>query len=145
MRVLAADGARAEALRAYEALARALCDDLDVAPTPETESARTALLAASAPVAPPPPAPAATNLPAALTGFVGRGHALAALGHALARGPVECRLLTLTGLGGCGKTRLALRVAADSQARYPDGVWLVELAALADPALVAGAVAAALA
>src|SRR5262249_33618430 len=54
------------------------------------------------------------------------------------------RLLTLTGAGGCGKTRLALQVAADLSGEYQDGVWLVELASLSDPGLVAQAVAAAL-
>jgi MFS family permease len=52
-------------------------------------------------------------------------------------------VLTLTGAGGCGKTRLALQVAADAPGVYPHGVWLGELAALSDPALVPHAVASA--
>jgi predicted ATPase len=56
----------------------------------------------------------------------------------------SCSLLTLTGAGGCGKTRLALQVAADLVEEFADGVWLVELAALADPALAPQTVASAL-
>jgi predicted ATPase len=54
------------------------------------------------------------------------------------------RLLTLTGVGGCGKTRLALEVARDLVEAYPDGVWLVELAPLSEAVLVPKAVAEAL-
>jgi predicted ATPase/class 3 adenylate cyclase/DNA-binding CsgD family transcriptional regulator len=79
------------------------------------------------------------NLPLQLTSFVGRARELAAVGEALA----AHRLLTLTGPGGTGKTRLALQAAAEVGPAYPDGVWLVELATLADPALVPQAVAAA--
>ncbi|HSI48597.1 MAG TPA: tetratricopeptide repeat protein [Ideonella sp.] len=81
------------------------------------------------------------NLPLALTSFVGREAALTRLAQSLAR----ARLLTLTGAGGCGKTRLALQAAAAVLDRYPDGVWLVELAALADASLVPQAAMAALA
>ena len=80
------------------------------------------------------------DLPAALTSFIGREHDT----DELARLLPSTRLLTLTGVGGCGKTRLALEVARSVYARYPDGVWLVELAPIADPALVPQTVATAL-
>ena len=80
------------------------------------------------------------NLPAQRTSFIGREREIAEIKHLLG----TTRLLTLTGSGGCGKTRLALQVAADLREQYPDGVWLVELAALADPALVPNSAAAAL-
>jgi non-specific serine/threonine protein kinase len=86
---------------------------------------------------PPPAGP--SNLPLQLTSFVGRERALAATRELLA----AHRLVTLTGAGGVGKTRLALEAAGALRPAYPDGVWLAELAALADPALVAHAVAAA--
>ena len=72
------------------------------------------------------------NLPQQATSFIGREKELAELKRLLAK----TRLLTLTGSGGCGKTRLGLQVAADSLEQFPDGVWLVELAPLADPGLV---------
>ena len=81
-----------------------------------------------------------TNLPAPLTSFVGRAHEIAEVRRRLA----TTRLLTLTGSGGCGKTRLAQRIAADVLIVYSEGVWYAELAALADPALIAGEVARAL-
>jgi predicted ATPase len=86
-----------------------------------------------------PPAPRG-NLPAALSSFIGRGRELGELERALS----GARLMTLTGMGGAGKTRLALELARTLQDRFPDGVWLVELAALASPAGVPQAVVAAL-
>ena len=61
-----------------------------------------------------------SNLPLQLSSFVGREREMAEV----KRLPARARLVTLTGLGGCGKTRLALQVAADLTAAYPDGVWL---------------------
>jgi predicted ATPase/predicted Ser/Thr protein kinase len=72
------------------------------------------------------------NLPAQLSSFIGREAEIIEIKQLLA----ETRLLTLTGAGGCGKTRLALQVAADLLAEYPDGVWLVELAPASDADLV---------
>lgn len=80
------------------------------------------------------------NLPAQMTTFIGRGPEMAAVAGLLN----QTRLLTLTGAAGAGKTRLALQVAADQLDRYADGVWLVELAPLVDPALVPQRAAAAL-
>ena len=78
------------------------------------------------------------NLPFELTSFVGRERELQDILTLLG----QRRLLTLTGSGGSGKTRLALRAARETVERYRDGVWLVELAPLSDPALVASAAAA---
>jgi predicted ATPase len=82
----------------------------------------------------------AGNLPAELTGFIGRDAELAELAGLLTRS----RLTTVTGTGGVGKTRLAVRAARQVQDRFPDGVWLVELTDLGDPALLAHGVAEAL-
>ncbi len=83
--------------------------------------------------------PAKHNLPAEIASFVGREGAIAEIRRLVAR----ARLLTLTGAGGCGKTRLAVRAAADAAQSFPDGVWFVPLAPLTDSAFVPRAVAAA--
>jgi predicted ATPase/DNA-binding CsgD family transcriptional regulator len=72
------------------------------------------------------------NLPAEVTSFVGRRRELADVKRALSKS----RLVTLTGVGGVGKTRVAERVARDRRRAYPHGVWLVELGELPDPALL---------
>jgi predicted ATPase/DNA-binding NarL/FixJ family response regulator len=77
--------------------------------------------------------PVGHTLPVHLTSFVGRRAELAAV-SALLRGR---RLVTLTGVGGSGKTRIAARLAADQAERWPDGVWWVELETVTDPAQVA--------
>jgi predicted ATPase/class 3 adenylate cyclase len=83
----------------------------------------------------------ANNLPVQLTSFVGREDEIAAVGELLDR----ARLVTLTGPGGTGKTRLALQVAAERLIRYVDGVFFVELAPIGETDLVASAIASALA
>jgi non-specific serine/threonine protein kinase len=84
-------------------------------------------------------APAASrvgNVPRRLTRFVGRHREIEAAARLLA----ESRLLTITGTGGCGKSRTSLELAERLHALAPDGAWLVELASLADPALLASTV-----
>jgi predicted ATPase len=77
------------------------------------------------------------NLPVALSSFVGRERELGELGRLL-EGE---RLVTLTGAGGCGKTRLALQTASKNLERFPDGAWWVELAPLGEAQLVGAAIA----
>ncbi len=80
------------------------------------------------------------NLPIQLTSFIGRDREIAEITQALS----HTRLLTLTGSGGCGKTRLALQVAGGLVGSYADGIWLVELASLRRLTLVPKAIASAL-
>jgi predicted ATPase/class 3 adenylate cyclase len=72
------------------------------------------------------------NLPAQMTSFIGREREIEAIKRALS----EYRLVTLTGSGGTGKTRLSLQVAADLLDQFPDGVWFIELAPLTNPDLI---------
>ena len=74
------------------------------------------------------------NLPQQITSFVGREREL----HEVRAALEHSRLVTLVGMGGLGKTRLSLQVAAEVMARFPDGVWFVDLAPIRDPALVVG-------
>jgi non-specific serine/threonine protein kinase len=83
----------------------------------------------------------AHNLPQPLTSFVGHENDLAEYAHTLE----QTRLLTLSGIGGCGKTRLAIELARMVVPSFPDGVWFVDLAPVAEPERVATAVATTLA
>ena len=80
------------------------------------------------------------NLPAETTSFIGRRRETAEVRRTL----TQARLITLTGPGGVGKTRLALRLAADLSRGFRHGAWLAELAEVTDPALVSSALLAAL-
>jgi predicted ATPase/DNA-binding SARP family transcriptional activator len=159
MRALASNGQRGAALRQYEECARILQEELGASPGKETTQLYQSILEqgeAPAPaqiVASPLPQPVARRaqprppLPRPATPFVGREKELAEVRALLVR--PEVRLLTLTGVGGTGKTRLALQVAAGlatagTAAGYRDGVYWVALAALRDPALVVPTIAAAL-
>ncbi len=134
MRLHALSGDRASAVRAYQTCVTILERELSVEPSPATHEAYERILhleAAAAAVdrpARPTPNRQYHNLPLALTSFIGRTREIGEVIWLLA----TTRLLTLTGAGGCGKTRLALAVAAELVATYPDGVWLIELAPLAD-------------
>jgi predicted ATPase/DNA-binding CsgD family transcriptional regulator len=80
------------------------------------------------------------NLPTPLSSFIGRQSEI----HEIRQMLLSDRLVTLTGPGGCGKTRLALKVAQELIGEFNHGVWFVELASVADPALVPQTIAAAL-
>jgi predicted ATPase/DNA-binding SARP family transcriptional activator len=135
IRALRATGRAADALMAYGEARTALADHLGTDPGPELRALHAELLQA---VEPPPPAAAQGNLRARLTTFVGREAELRALRADMAAG----RLITLTGPGGSGKTRLAQQAAEATltAAAFPDGTWLAELAPLDQPAAVPGAV-----
>ncbi|MEV6109119.1 BTAD domain-containing putative transcriptional regulator [Streptomyces sp. NPDC051940] len=131
LRALRAAGRHADALAAYEEARGSLADQLGTDPGPELRALHQELLAGEPQT--PGPAPRG-NLKARLTSFVGREADLGTLHADLDRG----RLVTLTGPGGSGKTRLSEEAAA--RISRPDGVWFAELAPLDHPAAVPGAV-----
>ncbi|GAA2144913.1 BTAD domain-containing putative transcriptional regulator [Glycomyces algeriensis] len=134
MRALYATGRPAEALDAYERAREHLADELGADPSPELADLHLQILRQSA--APTARAEKRTNLKAQLTSFVGREDDLDALATAVA----ASRLVTVTGPGGAGKTRLAVEAAATLSNVAPQGIWLVELAAVGDDSDVAPAV-----
>ena len=139
MRALYASGRQSDALTVYRDLRRRLVEELGVEPSEPTQTVHRQVLEQDpvlAPVTPDPP----TNLPLRRAGFVGRADELAHIAAALTDAP----LVTLTGVGGVGKSRLAVELAAVARPRFPDGVWLCELAPLIDGGPVGQAVAASL-
>jgi predicted ATPase/DNA-binding SARP family transcriptional activator/DNA-binding CsgD family transcriptional regulator len=149
MRLYALAGQPHEAILQYERLRRVLLERFDEEPGVEIRRLHEAIRTGKFPADPFPSADrpstelsylAPNNLPAPLTSFVGREEELLEAKRLLSM----TRLLTLTGAGGSGKTRLALEVARDLSGAYPEGAWFAELAPLSDPDLVAQAVAQAL-
>jgi predicted ATPase/DNA-binding SARP family transcriptional activator/DNA-binding CsgD family transcriptional regulator len=144
MRLYALSGRRRDALQQYERLREVLSRELFAELDATTRQFREDIAAGRFPPVqranlPQGELPEAGkhNLPARRTSFVGREREIVEIKRSLAM----TRLLTLTGVGGSGKTRLAVEVARDLVGAFPDGVWLVELAPLSDPDLVSQAIA----
>lgn len=129
-----ASGNRHAALKQYEECKRVLRAELDTEPAPETTALHLEIKRSAAEQ--PASARRLTNVPLPLTSFVGRQREMAEIRGILA----HHRLVTLTGAGGSGKTRLGIQVAAQLLDDFEDGVWWIELAALADPALLPQAI-----
>lgn len=142
MRALSEAGRPAEALVMYERTRAALADELGTDPSPALSALHTAVLRGEVGPAPAPVADSTgrTNLPAALTSFVGRDVDMAKVRELTG----DYRLATLVGPGGSGKTRLAVEASRRLLDRMPDGVWLVELDRVTDGADVPSAVVAAM-
>jgi predicted ATPase/DNA-binding SARP family transcriptional activator len=137
MRLLARSGQRSAALAQYEAAGKLLASELGVPPAPETDALLAQIKAGQwDPTRPAPPAPQPAgrtpSLPLPLTAFVGREHELSEVAGLLA--DPHCRLLTLIGPGGMGKTRLALQAATAQAPRFTLGATWVPLGGAATTA-----------
>ncbi|MBI3659152.1 tetratricopeptide repeat protein [Candidatus Acetothermia bacterium] len=139
-------GNQPKALDTFKTCVEALKKHLGVEPTLETLQLHDQILKHQVP---PLPRAIPNNLPQQLTSFIGRGREMGEIRRLITdveahhAAPLQ-RLVTLTGVGGCGKTRLGLQIASHLLKEYADGVWWVELASLTDPNLVVQAIASAL-
>jgi predicted ATPase len=127
MSAYAQAGRRQDALLQFERLRAELRRTLEADPDEMTRALYRKLLATAWS-----DEPATRRLPAQLTSFLGRGRELDDVGELLS----STRMITLAGAGGVGKTRLAIAAAEANAARFPDGIWFVDLGRIADPALV---------
>lgn len=160
MQLYASAGQPAAAVRQYQACVQVLKEELGASPAAETTALYEAIKANHLPLVSPVAAPdgGATgtpqfspnpknkprfeyNLPAQPTPFIGRQQEVAVVGRLLTQESPQIRLITLTGAGGTGKTRLALQVVAELLDYFDDGVFFVPLAGLNDPDLLAPAIA----
>jgi predicted ATPase/DNA-binding winged helix-turn-helix (wHTH) protein len=128
MLALYRSGRQAEALQLARDLRSRLSDELGVEPSPMIRDLYRDILLQAPRLSLAPPDPP-TNLPRPASSFVGRARELADLVELLG----GSRLVTLTGPGGIGKTRLAIEAAAGERAGFPGGVWFVDMAAVTDP------------
>lgn len=142
IQLLSLTGQRSEAIKQYETCRRVLKEELGIEPAPATLDLVQGIIAHTtgrngtgvADTVTYNPSAIPHNLPAQLTSFIGRQKEIRDLRFLLTKN--DPRLVTLTGSGGTGKTRLALQVAVELLDVFVDGVWVVELASLSDPLLV---------
>ena len=137
MTALYRTGRQAEALDAYQRARRVLVDELGVDPSPELSQLEEKILTHDPSLAAADVAMDVGNLPVGYTSFVGRDRELAQLTSTMG----TARLVTVTGPGGSGKTRLAIEFGSAARSGFRDGVWFVDLAPLDDPARVLPAIA----